>query len=122
MPGLDDYAALIRSGQAAVPDYAADEARKQLAAAQIGQERRLAEAQQREIAEEDAFQNDLTTILAHPSAQGYSSLVLKHPKFAQQLKSGWDMMDKARRDADLQHMSEVYSAAANGKYDLAGSL
>jgi hypothetical protein len=45
----------------------------------------------------DAFHNDLTTVLAHPSAQGYSSLVIKHPKFAQQLKSGWDMMDKARR-------------------------
>jgi hypothetical protein len=60
MPGLDDYGALLRSGAASVPDYAADEVKKQLAAAQIGQERRLEEAQQRELADEDAFHNDLT--------------------------------------------------------------
>jgi hypothetical protein len=122
MPGLDDYGQLLRSGAASVPDYAADEVKKQLAAAQIGQERRLEEAQQRELADEDAFHNDLTTVLAHPSAQGYSALALKHPKFAAQIKSGFEMQDKAKQDSDLQSMSEVYAAAANNKYDLAASL
>jgi hypothetical protein len=61
MPGLDDYGALLRSGAASVPDYAADEARKQLAAVQIGQERRLEQAQQHELADEESFQGDLTS-------------------------------------------------------------
>jgi hypothetical protein len=45
-------------------------------------------------------------------------LVLKHPKHAEQLKSGFEMQDKAKQDSDFPAMSEVYSAAANGKYDL----
>jgi hypothetical protein len=122
VPGLDDYGALLRSGQAAVPDYAADEARKQLLALHRAQEQRLTAQAQREAADELGFQNDLTTVLAHPSAQGYSALALKHPKFAQQIKSSFEMQDKAKQDSDLQAMSEVYSAAANGKHDLAAAL
>jgi hypothetical protein len=60
--------------------------------------------------------------MTNPTAQGYSALIAKHPKFAQQVKSSWDVMDGARRDADLQSMSEIYSAAANGKHDLAAAL
>jgi hypothetical protein len=58
----------------------------------------------------------------NPSAQGYSALALKHPKFAAQIKSGFEMQDKAKQTSDLQSMSEVYAAAANNKYDLAASL
>jgi hypothetical protein len=119
---LEDYGALLRSGSAAVPDYAADEARKQLLALHRAQEQRLTAQAQREAADELGFQNDLTTVLAHPSAQGYSALALKHPKFAQQIKSSFEMQDKAKQDSDLQAMSEVYSAAANGKHDLATAL
>jgi hypothetical protein len=122
MPGLDDYGALIRSGQATVPDYAADEAKRQYLAlqrAEIGQ--KIAEARQ-EQAEQAGFQHDLATILTNPTAQGYSALIAKHPKFAQQVKASWDVLDSARQKADLQSMSEVYSAAANGKHDLAAAL
>jgi hypothetical protein len=122
MPGLDDYGALLRSGQAAVPDYAADEARKQLLALHRAQEQRLTAQAQREAADELGFQNDLTTVLAHPSAQGYSALALKHPKFAQQIKSSFEMQDKAKQDSDFQAMSEVYSAVLAGKHDLAASM
>lgn len=122
MPDLEDYGALLRSGQAAVPDYAADEARKQLLSIQRVQEQRLTAEAQREAADQQGFQNDLTTVLAHPSAQGYSALIAKHPKFAQQVKASWDLLDKKRQDSDLQAMSEVYSAAANGKHDLAAGL
>jgi hypothetical protein len=51
MPGLDDYGALLRSGAASVPDYAADEVKKQLAAAQIGEVKAKLIEQQRAIAE-----------------------------------------------------------------------
>jgi hypothetical protein len=122
MPGLDDYGELLRSAGASVPDYATQELRRQLAGAQISQERRLAQAQQQELDEQQGFHNDLTTVLTNPTAQGYSALIAKHPKYAQEVKSSWDVMDKAKQRADLQSGSEIYSAAANGKYDLAAAL
>lgn len=122
MPGLYDYGALLRSGQESVPDYAEQEARRQLLSLQKMQQRRLAAEAEREIAEHDSFEHDLATIMTNPNAKGYSALIAKHPKFAQQLKSSWDVMDGARQKADLQSMSEVYSAAANGKHDLAAAL
>jgi hypothetical protein len=122
MPGLDDYGALLRSGAASVPDYAADEARKQLAAVQIGQERRLEQAQQHELADEESFQGDLTSYLTNPTPQGASMLVLKHPKHAEQLKTGFEMQDKAKQDSDFRAMGEVYSAATAKKYDVAAAL
>lgn len=122
MPGLDDYGALLRSGAASVPDYAADEAQKQLRQIQMLDARTKLAEQQREFQEQDSFQHDLTGVLTSPSAQGYSALIAKHPKFAQQVKSSWDLMDKAKQDSDLQSGSEIYAAAANGKYDLAATL
>jgi hypothetical protein len=122
MPDLDDYGALIRSGQATVPDYATEELRRQQIAIAKSQETRLAAEAKREADEQEGFQHDLATIMTNPTARGYSALIAKHPKFAQQVKSSWDVMDGARRDADLQSMSEIYSAAANGKHDLAAAL
>lgn len=119
---LGDYGALIRSGQAAVPDYAADEARKQLLSLQQGQLRQQMAVAQRQIDAEDAFETDLATVLTNPTAEGYSRIIARHPKFAQQAKASWDILDKGRQSADLQSMSEVYAAAANGKHDLAAAL
>jgi hypothetical protein len=122
MPGLDDYGQLLRSGAASVPDYAADEVKKQLAAAQIGEVKAKLIEQQRAIADDEAFQGDLTHYLANPTAQGASMLVLRHPKHAEQLKTGFEMQDKAKQDSDFQAMSEVYSAASAGKNDVAAAL
>jgi hypothetical protein len=49
-------------------------------------------------------------------------LVLKHPKHAEQLKTGFEMQDKAKQDSDFQAMGEVYSAATAKKYDVAAAL
>jgi hypothetical protein len=49
-------------------------------------------------------------------------LVLKHPKHAEQLKTGFEMQDKAKQDSDFQAMGEVYSAASAKKYDVAAAL
>jgi hypothetical protein len=38
------------------------------------------------------------------------------------VKSSWEVLDKSRQTADLQSMSEVYSAAANRKFDLQAAL
>lgn len=122
MADLEDYGALLRSGQAAVPDYATQEAQKQLQSIQVAEARQKLALTQREVADQQGFQTDLTLVLAHPSAQNYSALIAKHPKFAEQVKASWDLLDKGRQTSDLQMMSEVYSAAANGKHDLAAAL
>lgn len=119
---LDDYGALLRSGAASVPDYAAQEAQKQLMQMR-GKELELqTQKAQQQIDEGKSFQNDLDYVLAHPSAQAYSQLILRHPEKAQEIKTAHTMLDDSRQQGDLTQMGEIYSAAANGKFDLAGQL
>lgn len=65
------------------------------------------------------FQADLTTIMGNPTATNISALMAKYPEFADELKSSWDVKDKAVRDADFMSMSEVWSAIDNGHPELA---
>jgi hypothetical protein len=83
----------------------------------------LREAQVAQIGEKlsraQMFQQDLQAVKSKPDAQAVSSLIMKYPEFADQLKSGWDVKDKAAKDADLTQLGELYSAAANGNWQLA---
>lgn len=119
---LDDYGALLRSGSASVQDYAGEEAKKQLLATQQGALRLQMLEAQRQIEAEDRFEADLAGVLTNPTAEGYAQLIAKHPKFASGIKESWAVLDKSRQTSDFQAMSEVYSAAANGKPDLAAAL
>jgi hypothetical protein len=122
MPGLDDYGALLRSGAASVPDYAAQEAQRQMQALQITNAKQQLLKQQQALQEQQSFQNDLTSVLANPSPTAYSTLALKHPAHAEQVKTSFEMQDKAKRDSDLRSMVDIYAPAQAGKYDLAASL
>jgi hypothetical protein len=116
-----DYGSLLRQGQAIVPDFAAEMAKKQLMAlqqAQLGLQ--VAQAQQ-EQHEAQAFDEDLDGVLANPNADAYARLILRHPKQAEKVKAAWSMLDDSRQKADLTSMGEIYSAAANGRYDLAAA-
>lgn len=118
---LDDYGALLRSAQAAVPDYAEQEARRQM---MILQRRRLeaeAATAQREQREGEAFQADLDHVMTNPTAQSYAGLILRHPKYAEKVKGAWSMVDGARQQADLTQAGEIYTAAKNGRFDLASA-
>jgi nitric oxide reductase large subunit len=67
-----DYGSLLRQGQAIVPDFAAEMAKKQLMAlqqAQVGLQ--VAQAQQ-EQHEAQAFDEDLDGVLANPNADAYA--------------------------------------------------
>lgn len=118
---LDDYGALIRSGMSLVPDFASSQAaqvglqteklRQQLAGVEVL-------AAQSKQARTQAFQEDFKTALQKPDASSISSLMMKYPEFADQLKSGWDVRDKAAKDADLTHLGELYSAGSTGNWDL----
>jgi hypothetical protein len=63
------------------------------------------------------FQQDLKAVQADPSAKNVSALIMKYPEYGEQIKGGWDVKDKAAKDADLTQLSEVYSAAAAGNWD-----
>lgn len=118
---LDDYGALIRSGQAIVPDFAAEAARRQMMTMQRQELGMRLAAAQREQDEADAFDADLDSVLANPNAAAYSQLILRHPKQAEKVKAAWNLLEASRQQTDLTQMGEIYAAAANGRYDLAAA-
>jgi len=74
----------------------------------------------RDQAEEDAFQHELDTVLAGaPDPNAYRRLMVKYPQFGAQLKAQADALDANQRRTDFTQAAEIYSAARNGKYDLA---
>jgi hypothetical protein len=116
---LEDFGALLRSGAASVPDYATQEAQRQLMMLKK-QELGLQAAQfAQKLQQKHAFDTDVAGVLADPNPTNISALMLKHPEFADQVKGAWDIKDKAVRDADLTQLSEIYSAANAGKWDIA---
>lgn len=119
MPGLDDYGGFLRSASAAVPDYATQEANQQMVALRRAQaQAQLAEVTDK-LAQRKAFGDDVTSVLSDPNPKNVSALILKHPEYAEQIKSGWDVRDKAAKQTDLTQLGEIYSAGSVGKWDVA---
>jgi hypothetical protein len=87
----------------------AQAAQDQAQAAEIGQK----------LTREQMFQQDAAAVGSNPDAQAISSLMTKYPEFADKLKQGWDVKDKAAQQSDLTQLGEIYSAAASGNWDLA---
>lgn len=65
------------------------------------------------------FQGDLQATLKNPDPNNISALVMKYPEYADQIKGGWDIKDKAAQQADLTQLGGIYSAASSGNWDLA---
>jgi hypothetical protein len=86
-------------------------------------ETQQATAQAQEISHKldraQVFQQDLQGVQADPSPKNVSALIMKYPEYAEQIKGGWDVKDKAAKDADLTQLGGIYSAAASGNWDLA---
>jgi hypothetical protein len=87
--------------------------------AEIAQEQAQAQAIAEKLNRAQMFRQDAAAVGNNPDASTISSLITKYPEFAEQLKSGWDVKDKAAKESDLTHLGEVYSAAASGNWDLA---
>jgi len=121
-----DFANILNTAQSGVPDYAANEAQKRLLNIQEQQAQmqqlqtalKVSEAQ-REQQRQSEFQAALDPVLMNPTAKGYSDLITRFPEYGENIKRGWDALDQGTQRADFQQLSEIYSAAANGKYDLA---
>lgn len=121
-----DQGSIIRSGQAIVPDYAAQQALSQQMALQQSQQR-LAQASffqkqqeaQREVDEETNYQNDLAQYLKTNNPQELIRLAAKYPKKSEGIKRAFDAQDQVVKDADLRQAVSILSYVKNGKPDLA---
>lgn len=116
---LEDQGAILRSGMALVPDYASQEANRQLMALKRRELDFQTQQAQRQLDQRNAFEGDLAGVLANPTAEGYSRIIAKHPEFAKQAQDSWTVLDKGRQQSDLTQMGSIYAAAANGRYDIA---
>lgn len=86
---------------------------------QFGQAR-LAEAQQKQ--QQDAlFQQDLQAYSAAPDAQGVARLMAKYPQHAEELKKAHDALDEPARISRTANNYALFTAAKNGRADLASS-
>lgn len=121
-----DQGSVIRSGQAIVPDYAAQQALSQQMALQQSQQQ-LAQASffqkqqeaQREVDEETNYQNDLASYLKTNNPQELIRLAAKYPKKSEGIKRAFDAQDQVVKDADLRQAVSILSYVKNGKPDLA---
>jgi hypothetical protein len=120
---LDDYGAIMQSAGNVIPDFN----RQLLQRAQIGalnaqtqesqaQAQALAAKQQRV----QQFQQDIAATDGSPAS--VSRLIMKYPEFADQLKAGWDVSDKATTQADLTNLGEMYSSALGGDWKTVQSM
>lgn len=117
---MDDYGALIASGQNLVPDLQRQLLqRAQIAAygSQVQQNQAQTAAIQQKQVRAQQFQQAFQA--SDGSPQAVSRLIMQFPEFAEQLKQGWDVSDKANHERDLTDLSEVYSAANGGNWTLA---
>jgi hypothetical protein len=75
-------------------------------------------AQQRQ----QAGQAALMQLGDDPTPQATAAFMRQYPEYAQAIKSAHDIQDEGKRDSDFRVQSQIYSAAAGGKYDLAAQL
>lgn len=122
MPQPVDFTSGLLAGQRLVTDYQLQQTQNLLGQMQARQAGAQMDADARAQAQEDAFQNDLDHVLAgSPDPNAYRRLMLRYPKFATQLKAQADAMDASQRQTDFTQAAEIYSAARNGKFDLAAA-
>jgi hypothetical protein len=107
----------MQSAGNVIPDFN----RQLLQRAQIGAlnaQTQESQAQAQAIADKQArlvqLQKDLAASDGSPTS--ISRLIMRNPEFADQLKAGWDVSDKATTQADLTNLGEMYSSALGGDW------
>lgn len=124
-----DQGAILRSGMAAVPDYAEQQRQQQ----QLDIQRQQAGAtalhaqtaamhEQREAAETAAFQADVAALGPNPSAADFAHIMVRHPQMSEAINRGYQAMDESQRRTTFQSLAEINAAARGGDYALAARL
>lgn len=124
---LSDFGAIMRSGAALVPDFAAISAQRQQlgiqnmqAQTQANQEARMLAGQEREVARQSGFEEAFTTWLDNDgSLKGIQRLRAAYPEFHQQVQKTIETQDEATRTNNRTQLGNIFGALANGRKDLA---
>jgi len=100
---------------------AADEA---LRTSQLQRQAATLQLQQQQVKQQRDrdFQNDIARLSGDPSPGSIASMIRKYPEFATQLKSAHDIQDEAKKASDFRTQAQIFSAASNGRFDLAASM
>lgn len=124
-----DQGAILASGRAVVPDYAAQviqqallRVQQQQAEAQGLSAQTAASHENRAAQQQAAYQAAIANLPANPTAGDFARLIVQHPQFSEALKQGYQTLDESARRADFQSLAEINSAARGGNYQLAARL
>ena len=127
-----ELAQVGQMGQNAVPDYARQEAEKQMlriqqmqADSQRGGLMLQAQKAQREQDQQVRFQGRMQEIAALPARdrpQAIAGLMGEFPEMSEGLQRSFQAMDKERQASDMRQLGELHSALSNGRADVAAKL
>lgn len=67
-------------------------------------------------------QTDMAELAQNPTAANIAAFSVKYPKYSEQMKRGWDMVNPSERQAKLEHATQVYSAFNADKPEIALKL
>jgi len=121
-----DHGALLRSGMGVVPDFAEEEAKKQLLAIQMlnaqtnrDQESRLLAGDQRKVERQVGFGEAFNQWLEDPTMDGMSRLIAAYPEYHDQVRQVNETRSKEGRATDRRELANAFGALANGRTDVA---
>lgn len=126
-----DQGAILRSGALLIPNLAEQYAQQQqidLQRQDVGLRQQVFQAKQqddqREQAEQMAYQRDMETVGTLPPDQqpmALAALSRRYPKQSEALKRSWDMQDTAVKDANFRETADTYFLIKNGAADKAAA-
>lgn len=120
-----NYSGFLAQGQQLVPDLAFRDLQMRLGELQtqrLATENQAAQAEMQRLSTAAQRQQQFSADAQEAFRGGpraIAQLVARYPEFGDTVKGAWDRMDAGVRDADLRSATEIYSAASNGRYDIA---
>lgn len=123
--GFND-ADIIRSGQAIVPDYAADvqaELLNKLRAAQVAATQQTSQIEASKFGNEQRRQAEyldaVSDLAANPSYEAFRAIQLRFPEQHQALSAAFAGFDDGQKQKTMGNLAEIVSWGRNGRWDLA---
>jgi hypothetical protein len=125
--GFND-ADVIRSGQAIVPDYAADLQAKllnRLREAQVAATQQTSQIEASKFGSEQrqqaSYLNAVADLAANPSYEGFRAIQLQFPEQHQAISAAFSGFDDNQRQRTMGTLAEVVALGRNGRWDLAAN-
>jgi hypothetical protein len=79
-------------------------------------------AQEQQRLQQQQMQADLAGLAANPTPAAIAQMSVRYPQLSEQFKRSHDMMSAEQQSGRIEHMTQVYAAAQNGRPDVAATL